>query len=108
MRFHFQQIERPLTEIKQLFRTLWICALHSRVVLAPYNAWLVEQAIVDIRLPLHAHRYSISCRCIPGLGSSGAFPGLEARKDLSRTSTVYALMAVVVVWVPRGYGLHSR
>ena len=50
MRFHFQQIERPFTEIKQLFRALWICAPHTRFVLAPYNAWSVEQAIVDIRM----------------------------------------------------------
>jgi hypothetical protein len=53
MRFHFKQIERSLTEIKQLFRTLWICALQGRIVLAPYNAWLVEQVIVDIRFLLH-------------------------------------------------------
>jgi hypothetical protein len=42
MRFHFKQSERSLTEIKQLFRTLWIRALHGRIMLAPYDALLVE------------------------------------------------------------------
>jgi hypothetical protein len=80
MRFHFKQIERSLAEIKQFFRTLWICAPHGRVMLASYNAWLVGQVIADIRFLWHTHRCFISCRCIPRLGSSGAFLRLEARK----------------------------
>ena len=35
MRFQFEQLERSLPEIEELFRALWICALHGHAVLAP-------------------------------------------------------------------------
>jgi hypothetical protein len=79
MRFHFKQIEPSLTEIKQLFRTLWICAPHGRVMLAPYNAWLVGQVIVDHPFPV---AYSSMLYLVPlhtKTGLVGAFLRVEAR-----------------------------
>ena len=79
MRFHFKQIERSLTEKKQLFRTLWICALQGRVVLAPYNAWLVDQVIVDIRFLLHTQLHLVPLHTKTGLVWSISKAGMRGR-----------------------------
>ena len=70
IRFQFEQLERSLPEIEQLFSTLWICAPHGRVVLAFYYAEPVGRRIADVKFLLDTHKCHISCRCIPkpGLG----------------------------------------
>jgi hypothetical protein len=95
MRFHFKQVERSLTEIKHLFRTLWICALQGRVVLVPTMVWLVGQVIVDIRFLMHTQLHLVPLHTKTGLVWSISKAGGE--EGSLRTSTVYALMAVVAV-----------
>jgi hypothetical protein len=101
MRFQFEQLERSLPEIEELFRALWICALHGHAVLAPCNAWLVGQGVVNITFHLQTHRCSFRAVARLDLGSAGALLGLEARKDpFCGHLEVYALTAVVVVLLP--------
>jgi hypothetical protein len=54
--FQFEQLEPSLAKIEQLFRAIWICALHGHIARAPHNYRLVRRGVADVTFLLQAHK----------------------------------------------------
>ena len=87
IRCQFEQLERSLPEIEQLFGTMWICAPHGGVTLALYHAEPIGRRIADVKFLLDTHRYHISCRCLRKLGLRSARASLRLAGEEGSVAT---------------------